>query len=399
MVKLKSNYNDEVDILEIFGILWRGKWKIITATIIFALVGTVLQINKENTFSVSTLIQNGKGSVFIDFKPINDVLNENELLLTDENLNGYFLDSSTIFQTFINEFNDYEEMISVLKNDIVVNNSIKKLDETSKNFKLIELAKLFKISNPVPNENNLNLPLISKVNFKWHDTADGMRLFEEAIMLTLKNVKTDLFNDIDKLATSIDMKNQRQLENLRIELSIIKKKQRLDNNIRIQYLSEQSAIAKEVGIKDNILDADALLQSSSLSLKSKLSTESNISLTINPNDFPYYLRGYKAIDKEISLIKNRTDDQQLLFASGYDEISKKILSLENDLSSSQLRSFLKSIENDNPNDWIEFNLALADSKSENNIIFDMILFIITGVALGVAYVLINNSFQMRKKSI
>ena len=151
-------------------------------------------------------------------------------------------------------------------------------------------------------------------------------------------------------------------------------------------------------IEKNQLDSNSLLQSqSSLSLQSQTSKTSSISLNVDPNNFPYYLRGYKAINKEITIIQNRSAKEQLLIAKGYDEIRKKILSLENDLSSSQLRSFLKVIENDNPNDWIEFDLTLSDSEPENNYNVYIVLSLVLGLIFSIMYVLISNAIYRYKE--
>ena len=190
------------------------------------------------------------------------------------------------------------------------------------------------------------------------------------------------------------MKNQRQLADLNAELNILIEKQKIDTAKRIQYLSEQSSIAKELGIEKNRLDANALLQShkSVLSLESE---NSSISLNVNPNDFPFYLRGYKAIDKEISIIKNRTKEQQLLLSSGYDEIKKEILLVENDLSASQLRSFLDVIRNDDPLDWVEYDLSLSDIIPNKNTNIFILSSILIGLVIGVIITVIINAFRKR----
>ena len=57
---------------------------------------------------------------------------------------------------------------------------------------------------------------------------------------------------------------------------------------RLNYLKEQSTIARELNIIDNQIDNVNL-------------TQSSVSLSINTADIAYYLRGYKAIDKEIDI--------------------------------------------------------------------------------------------------
>ena len=372
--------NDEIDLFELFETLWRGKWKIIVTTVIATLVGVAFSLSKPNLYKVSTPIQNGKPSVFLKHNIINDVIKDNGLNLTDENLNGYVINAPTILSMFIDEFNDYEIMINVVSNDEFVGQSIKDLDEDDKRKALIEYAKLFVITPPSKNETNWTL------SFEWHDDGEGTRLLSEALTLTLINVKKTLLNDIDQLATSVEKKIQRELEVVRSELNLIKQKHKITNNKHILYLVEQSAIAKELGVETNTLDANALAQTRS----------SGVSLSISSNEVPLYLRGFKAIDKEISLIKSRSEEGRLLMAKGYTEVAIKRISLENDLSASQLRNSSKSIENDNPNNWIQFDLTLADSKYQNKWKLYVALSILLGGMFGAMYVLVSNSIRKRK---
>ena len=150
---------------------------------------------------------------------------------------------------------------------------------------------------------------------------------------------------------------------------------------------EQSAIAKELGIATNRLDANALSQSQT----------NGVSLNISSSDVPFYLRGFKAIDKEVSLIKSRSEEHQLLVTVDYLEIKEKILSLENSLSSEQLRNTLKLIENDNPADWVEFNLALADIESQKNSVLYIVLSAMLGGMIGVIYVLVASATGKRNQ--
>ena len=147
---------------------------------------------------------------------------------------------------------------------------------------------------------------------------EGKRLFDDAIQKTLSNLRNISMANVNELAESIDALNTLNLENLRNELSIIEQDQIDRSQQRIQYLIEQSAIAKELGIETNRLDANALSQSS----------QNAISLTVSSSDIPYYLRGYKAIDKEILLIPGRSGEDNLLTAEGYLEAKEEIFHLK-----------------------------------------------------------------------
>lgn len=392
MNEQRSQNKDEIDLIEIIETLWKGKWYIITSTFLCLLIGIIFVLRIQETFDVSTPMQKAEPSVFIEFKPINDVLEENELLLTDKNRIGYLIHTKNIFNTFLSEFNDYEEMKYILLSDSNISPLLNKTDEVKKDKQLTSYAKSFEIFEVLENQDPSDPQY--ELKFVWNDVEDGIILFQKALELTLINVKTTLYNDIDKLADSIDLKNQRQLADLNAELNILIEKQKIDTAKRIQYLSEQSSIAKELGIEKNRLDANALLQShkSVLSLESE---NSSISLNVNPNDFPFYLRGYKAIDKEISIIKNRTKEQQLLLSSGYDEIKKEILLVKNDLSASQLRSFLDVIRNDNPLDWVEYDLSLSDTISNKYTNLFILSSILIGLVIGVIIAVIMNAFRKR----
>ena len=117
------------------------------------------------------------------------------------------------------------------------------------------------------------------------------------------------------------------------------------------------------------------------------------------NDFPFYLRGYKAIDKEISLIQTRTEEEKLLSTDGYLRIKQQIRLLENDLSSTQLRVASDLIANDNPYEWVEFDLAIADIKMQNNSMLYIALPMFLGGVVGVVYALISDAIRKRKEQM
>ena len=375
MSEVRPPYDDEIDLFEFFETLWDGKWKIILTTFVAAIIGVVFSVVKPNSFEVSTPIQSGKQSVFLQFTSLNDLLKDEGFLYQLEiNPNGYIFDSDSVFKMFIEEFNDYEEMVDAVSTSEFVQKSIKDLDDDDKQRALIDFAKAFELKAPSKNEENWTL------SFDWHDAIEGAKLFNDAIRQTLSNTKNISVSNVNELAKAIDIRNTRNLEQLRNKISLIEKNQIDRNKKRIQYLREQSAIAKELEIETNRLDANALSQS------------------LNSNDVPYYLRGYKAIEKEIALIESRSDEDNLLISDGYIKTKEEIISLETDLSSSQLRNAAEVIANDIPNDWVQFDLSIADVKSQKKSMLYVALSIVLGGMVGAMYVLISNAVRKRKES-
>ena len=379
---MSQKYDDEIDLFELFETIWDGKWKIILTTFVAAVMGVVFVAVKPNSFEVTTTIQSGKQPVFLKYTSLNELLkNEGMLYQLEENPNGYIFDDASVFKMFISEFNDYEEMIDAIGSSEFVQKSIKDLDDNNKQRALINFAKAFELKAPSNNEKN------SALSFVWHDATEGVKLLNDAIRQTLSNTKNISVSNVNELADAVDIKNTRKLEQLQTKLILIKENQIDKDNKRIQYLLEQSAIAKELGIETNRLDTNALSQSS----------QNAISLSVNSNDVPFYLRGYKAIDKEIALIESRSDEQRLLLADGYVQTMEEIVSLETDLSSSQLRNASAVIANDNPNDWVQFDLEIADVKSQKKSMLYLALSIVLGGMVGVMYVLISNAVRKRKE--
>lgn len=53
---LSPNVEDEIDLREVFSILWRGKWAILAMTVIFAVAGVFYALSKPNVYVASALL-------------------------------------------------------------------------------------------------------------------------------------------------------------------------------------------------------------------------------------------------------------------------------------------------------------------------------------------------------
>ena len=271
-------------------------------------------------------------------------------------------------------------MLDVLREDEFVKQSVKDLDDSDKQKALINFAKAFKIVPPSNKEKKWHL------KFNWHNDYEGRSLFENALKKTLINVQKILKNNIDELANAIEKQNSYQLEKLQNDLKAIKQIEKVKIKKRVNFLKEQFAIATELGIETNKLDASALSQNS----------QNQISLSINPNDVPYYLRGSKAIKKEIELIEIRTPEDRLIMSDGYIKVNNEIALLQNDNSSSQIKNAAKLIESDNPKDWVVFDMQFAEARSQKKSTLYIALSIVLGGMVGVIYVLVSNAIRKRK---
>ena len=235
--------------------------------------------------------------------------------------------NNNLLYKFLLELMDYEEFLFVIKKKLKNENFSTIITENEKR-RLYQYTKNLYITNPTEKD------LFYKVNLVWHDIDEGINILEETLAITKINFTKFVVKELNLL---LDIKKNEML---------------LNDQKTIEFLTEQSVIAKELGILENSVDNVEL-------------SESNVLFNINSNNIAYYLRGSKAIDKEISLIKNRK-------YTDLDFIEKEITKLEND-----------------DNRWIDYNKFLVISKSNSKTRPIITLCFLIGLLISFFYVRIN----------
>ena len=313
--------------LKLFGTV---KSKILLITIISFLVGLGYNSQIPRNYLNSLTINPSDNTEFVKFDNIQKLIRSNQIDLLIQ------INQSNLTK-FVNELEDYEEFLLSIKNTKKIQENILKLNIEDQEKEMFRYAKLLEIVKPKKEEEKYT------INFTWHDPNEAKKILQDALNLTSKNLKR-----------SIDLELSQRLE--------YEKKLLLhDELLRLDYLNEQSAIAKELNIIDNQIDNVNLSQSS-------------VSLNINTADIAYYLRGYKAIDKEIELIQNRKH-QNLKF------IEQEI----NDLKNTEI-------------EFVKYNIYFMKSNLLKNTKLILTISILLGLIVGIFYVLISNAIQSQTVS-
>lgn len=372
MSKNRQPYDAEIDLFETLCILWDGKHKIIATVFIVAFLGTTVFFALPNLYKISGPIKPAEASIFFPFISLNDLLENNKI--------DFKIDNAAIFSRFVAEFNDKEEILEILSKNEYVKQSINGLTEIEKKNALIRFAKLFKIEPPIKKRAEWTFL------FEWQDKLEGIRLIEKVYQQVLLNTKLNLKKDIDELVVSLEQRKLFQMETLETELDVIQANEIIKAKQRKLFLQEQSAIAKEINIEGNYLNENNL----------ERFENSGLSLSVNSGDVPFYLRGYKAIDKEIALIESRSPDAVLLSAEDYVKKMESIKKVEQDRSASQCRATSLVVQNLSPDNWISFDLRFVDIKSNKNPMLYAFFSLALGGVIGVIYTLTSNAIRMRK---
>ena len=191
--------DDDIDLLSFIFTIWEEKITIIGFVILSTLIGVGWTLSIPQNYEVLTIVKPAHRSVFNNYTPINDILQSSGIGLSEDNKDGYLIDTKVVFNLIISEFNDYEEMISILKKNEFVKQEIDGLSNLEKRRTLINFAKRYVISAP---KNNYEKEWIA--SFIWHDIKKKKNLFNAALKLTGLNVKNTISSDISSMALSLD---------------------------------------------------------------------------------------------------------------------------------------------------------------------------------------------------
>ena len=332
-----THHNSDINLVELFVTIWDEKIKIAIITVVVSAILIGYNLNKpkiSNEFNNSLEIGPTKEEQFLSFLPVYAVLGQNVS-------NGQILDQ------FVEEFLDYEELITVLENVEDIKEKISQLSEQEQQQMLYNYARLFKIKkikkfNDEEKDNISNNKYV--LEFTWEYNGEQSRsILDQALKHTLKNLEKSIFLKLDN---SLEIKKNQIIS---IDLA------------RVAYLSEQSLIARKLDIEESKVDFYNLSEIQTSSKFSSFGTS------------PYYLIGYKAIDMEISVIENRSYPQLA-------EIEQKIELLKK-----------KDVI------WIDYNIFLLDVKLNNyNKTFSNAVVILFSLLFAMIYALISNRIKSDK---
>ena len=310
----KYTYDNEIDLIELFKLFWNEKIKIILITFVSITISFFYIYSNPRLVNSSLTIEAG------DLEKLK--------IFQLKHFDEIFLDNKEVLEIFTKEFNDYEELVFVLSNDEKIKKKISKFSKSNQQEKLYNYAQFFKLEFRGSK---------SYLNFIWHDTKEAKEILEKTIELILINTEKNIF---EKLEFYFEKKLNKLVE----------------NDLRdIEYLLEQSAIAREINLAENLISSSVLFN-------------------FHTKNYGEYLRGYKAIDKQIYLIKNRKYIE-------YDAVNVK-----KNLNELKI----------NNNDLIEYSFINLHTKADLNSEKVYILSIFIGLFIGLLFVFISNNHMIKK---
>lgn len=196
--KLSPFHNDEIDLIEIFKILYLDKWIIIATTIIFIVIGVLYGNSRQNNYQISIEFFKAPDSNFFKYLSLKDSFREHENILyspvsnlefdysalyKNTNLDSYTISADSVFDSFITELKNTNSIEHIVKSY---------LNETASYEKVVSIANSFSLSY-LDDKNK-----IAKISFNHSNSKEintiANYLMENILIKVKKKIIDELYN-------------------------------------------------------------------------------------------------------------------------------------------------------------------------------------------------------------
>jgi hypothetical protein len=299
MKKNKNFKNLDLDLIELIQLTWNGKW-VISAIMALLLIVSVGYYKKKNdaklnyfTSEIEFLkiynLQAEKYSIYnslISFKSVESKIRPQEF---------FIINPQYLFVLYLEIIQDKEVFERAIKNSKMINKKNYPSEEKfnaaiNKKVSSIKIyppdiikKKYFKNDKIHPNW---------RINFYHNNEAEWTSIFEEANKLAnekvIEIIKTRFNNSLNHEKFKVSLK----IKALDLEIKDLKDRYRKEQEVKLRFLREQAELSRELNFEDHNIKIEDAFQSYQTRVNSKFSA---------PMDL-YYLKGYKAIEKEIEFI-------------------------------------------------------------------------------------------------
>jgi len=396
--------NDEINLVEVITLIWKGKEKIAAAIVFSVMIVFIYQLNQIDKFTASTNIlpiTSAEESKYIvlfnaivelSSKHFNDAEKEKEkaedakivtpfsfhsFRLSKTNFVDFFieiLDEKKILEDAIRKYNLLD--VGEYSNEQEYNEAIIKLASS------VEIVTSSESARNYSGEDTNKLTIRHKIKFVYHDAKKWIAVLKYVDEQANKAIKLKITNHFNRILFIERKKNYEEIEDLKIKIkNLVQDYDRVTSD-KILYLQEQSAIAKKLGISKNTIEVQTF--GSQNALFSSVNTDS-----------PFYLRGYEAIDKEIGLINSRKEKRA--FIPKLFDAEKLIRKIEQDKTLERFEAKVALTPLANNADFYAVTTKYLTTEFIYKSKGKRLLFAaLVGLIVGVLYILINNLFQNQK---
>ena len=430
MDESKPQFDYEIDLVELVQTVWDGKWKIVGAVV----------VSVASVFGYQANQPPPNFEAYTEIKPIASVYAER---YRQSNALGFFeVTPNTLLNRYIEQLDErklFEE--SIRKYELVADAKFE--DEQAYDEAVIALASSIELLPPtnVDGADKGDVRRFWTIGFEYNDSdkwkqvlssvdsfanKSVQRILQQRFQTSLsvakqkrdfelEDIQTLMANakrDFDKEMEEFVLKQGFQLEDIQTQIDNALADYERKTTDRLAFLREQASIARKLGV----------------TIEAQMFSAQNGVVANVKTDTPFYLRGFKAIEKEIELIESREDTRA--FIGGLLELEQKKRSLEQDRTLQRVersKAYLDSlielekkqreIEQDktleraealfaatpivSADDFaaVSFTVEATTFETQNKRNLRLALAVVIGGMVGVLYVLIASAIRNRKQRL
>jgi len=321
--------NDEIDLLELFAIIWRGKWRITIPSLLIALLTfTYLSLAPTN-YSVTLQITPLGAQEINDYAPLNNIEATTKPIYEGGNIVGY------------EEIITSVKLMRAVKANLILGADLKQAieeivpefqgfigSESEKNLALSKAASAFSLE-PVLSDEDSDEPIAYEIAADTKRIDLTRKILRRYLELATLNIRNQSLNTITGLKKSISARLDYELQSLEKEIENVRQTYFIKLQRRILILREQAKIARALNLAE---------PSQSLTVNTAIST--NIDRGPQNGTENLYKNGYKALEAEIKLLESRDDNAWRMSMPAYERLAEKRSKIKNDSSRQQLDAAL-----------------------------------------------------------
>ena len=366
--------DDEVDLFALFQIIWDGKWVIAICTAL-ALAGAVMFIFvSKPVYKAKLLIQSPSFETMSKFEHINRFNAIGSPIVSDGQIIGYEdvittdITAKQIFEVFVDEFNDYNEVREAIKQYSSIyakfegsgSERTELLYEIARNYSLIK----------VPDK-----PDIYLLTFETSNLDETKKIVELMLSNVSSNANLSLLKILQNISNTIEQKSLNKIQNLEKQILYRKKILLINHNQKIYFLTEQATIARELDLNENIQNAGA----------SAIFAEA-----------PYYLRGYRAIDKELEQLQAKNEKYVYFADNIYVDLVEKLENEKTNMPHLRFDAIIEKLPLNKSDKLFRYDLMLIEFTVMTKKTLILILSLIFGSITGIVIVLFRHGYMQLK---
>ncbi len=368
---IQPQYSDEVDLVELIQTVWNGKLVILAFVFVSLAAAFGFTIIRPAPDFIATS----------QIKPIFTEDQENYRKFNEVGV--YQVNADRLLALFIEQLDSrrvFERLL--VKHRLLERNDF----DSDEDFDdaLVQLASSINIAPPADDDSQ-QLGGDAKhwtLSFEYNDRDKWLALLKDLKLETTREVQRLVTTQFANITEAMATKRAFELEDLETAIDNTFADYEQAVTSRVAFLKEQAAIARTLNVADNTIEAQSFATQSGM-------------ITSITTEVPFYLRGYKAIEKELKLLRSR--DDLAPFIDNLAELQRQKRAIEQDKRVERAKSLfaLSPIGSEQGFSAVSFEAASTTFKTQSNRMLVVILTAFIGGIIGIAYVLVSNAIKNR----